>query len=216
MSVATKNPFAILDGTFYSFIILHLLIFFSPDDQDLDDAPQKEEEPTSPQPPAPSRGTAKSRGGGPAARAGKYYNRGGKTQAPKETPVAEEPANDNQRKCSSRLCPCIPYLLSQQPAPLVEAIVIVNAVMGGVVGGVIQAEVVLTTDTVRPGKRTSSPFLFDSLNLIIPTAIPTRRSTILGAETTATPSSRPRKPLPMTLPPKQPTAGVVLLPMVGV
>lgn len=94
---------------------------------------------------------------------------------------------------------------------------IVNAVVGGVVGGVIQAaKVVLTTDTARPGKRTSSPLVFDSLKLILPTAIPTRRSTILGAETTATPSSRPRKLLPMTLPPKQPTAGVVLLPMVGV
>jgi hypothetical protein len=99
----------------------------------------------------------------------------------------------------------------------VEAIVIANAVVGGVVGGAIQAvKVVLTTDTARPGKRTSSPLVIDSLKLILPTAIPTRRSTIRGAETTATPSSRLRKLLPMTLPPKQPTTGVVLLPMVGV
>jgi len=104
-----KKPFRHLGWYCFFLFLYYLSIFFSPDDQDLDDAPQKEEEPTSPQPPTPSRGAAKSRGGGPAARGGKYYNRGGKTQAPRETPAAEEPANDNQ-KCSSRLCPCIPYL----------------------------------------------------------------------------------------------------------
>ncbi|PPR06893.1 hypothetical protein CVT24_011583 [Panaeolus cyanescens] len=77
MSVATKNPFALLD----------------------DDAPEvapvveKKEAPA----PPPSRGTQKTRGG-PASRGGKYYARGGRPQASKDSPAAEDPAPEGQKK----------------------------------------------------------------------------------------------------------------------
>lgn len=59
-------------------------------------APKVEE--TAEPAPAPSRGNPK-KGGGPAARAGKYYARGGKPQTPESPAAAEDPASDNQRKC---------------------------------------------------------------------------------------------------------------------
>ena len=66
-----------------------------PDEESPETAPKVED---TPEPaPAPSRGNPK-KGGGPASRAGKYYSRGGKPQTP-ESPAAEDPASDNQRKC---------------------------------------------------------------------------------------------------------------------
>ncbi|KAF9056209.1 hypothetical protein BJ165DRAFT_1522149 [Panaeolus papilionaceus] len=79
MSVATKNPFALLD----------------------DDAPaaapvvEKKEAPAPP--PSATRGTQKTRGG-PASRGGKYYARGGKPPASKDSPVGEDPAPEGQKK----------------------------------------------------------------------------------------------------------------------
>jgi plasminogen activator inhibitor 1 RNA-binding protein len=95
MSVATKNPFAVLDGRSLSFIFLH----FSQLPDDVPVETKTEEPPTqTPVAQALARNTQKQRGGGPAARGGKYYPRGGKTQAPKET-TAEDPVAENQRKC---------------------------------------------------------------------------------------------------------------------
>lgn len=88
MSVATKNPFAILDAEDAS----------RPSSPA--PAPAKEEAP--PAPPAPTRGTQKPRGG-PAARGGKYYARGGAKSGPKDSGNLnqngiEEPPADGQRK----------------------------------------------------------------------------------------------------------------------
>ncbi|KAF8642329.1 hypothetical protein AX16_009598 [Volvariella volvacea WC 439] len=83
MSVATKNPFAILDAENAS-------DFSSP-------APAPKETAA---PPAPARGAQRSRGG-PAARGGKYYSRGGgnkSTPRDQNQSGAEEPPAEHQRK----------------------------------------------------------------------------------------------------------------------
>ncbi|KAI0322726.1 hypothetical protein OF83DRAFT_1092639 [Amylostereum chailletii] len=75
MSVATKNPFALLDD----------------DDSQPSTPPPATKKPEAPAPAAPA---AKPRG--PASRGGKYYSRGGKT--PRESQDAEEPAEDGGKK----------------------------------------------------------------------------------------------------------------------
>ncbi|KAJ7487651.1 hypothetical protein B0H11DRAFT_1103762 [Mycena galericulata] len=60
MSVATKNPFALLEA----------------EDSSRPSSPVSAPAPAAPEPPAPARGAQKPRGG-PAARGGKYYARGG-------------------------------------------------------------------------------------------------------------------------------------------
>ncbi|TFK41115.1 hypothetical protein BDQ12DRAFT_720825 [Crucibulum laeve] len=83
MSVATKNPFALLDDD-------------ASRPSSPPPAPAKE---AAPAPPAPARGSQKPRGG-PAARGGKYYARGGKS-APKDASQnlnAEEPVVDGQQR----------------------------------------------------------------------------------------------------------------------
>ncbi|KAF4622844.1 hypothetical protein D9613_001846 [Agrocybe pediades] len=79
MSVATRNPFALLD-----------------DDAPSAPAPVQKEETPAPAA-APARGAAnqKSRGG-PASRGGKYYSRGGKPSSKDATPVTEE--TEGQKK----------------------------------------------------------------------------------------------------------------------
>ncbi|KAF8640749.1 hypothetical protein AX17_000400 [Amanita inopinata Kibby_2008] len=72
MSVATKNPFAILDA----------------EDASRPSSPAPAPSKQASSPVAPSRGTQKSRGG-PASRGGKYYPRGGAKSAPRD-------ANQNQ------------------------------------------------------------------------------------------------------------------------
>ncbi|PPQ64397.1 hypothetical protein CVT26_002104 [Gymnopilus dilepis] len=82
MSVATKNPFALLD------------------DDDAGSAPEvvTKQEPTPAPAQAPRSATAqKTRGGGPASRGGKYYARGGKPAAKDTAPVTEESA-ETQKK----------------------------------------------------------------------------------------------------------------------
>ncbi|KXN89984.1 Transcription factor tau 55 kDa subunit [Leucoagaricus sp. SymC.cos] len=82
MSVATKNPFAILDA----------------DDASRPSTPAAPAPSNAaPQPPAATRGTQKSRG--PASRGGKYYARGGRP-GPRDSnqPQAEEPVTENERK----------------------------------------------------------------------------------------------------------------------
>jgi hypothetical protein len=125
MSVATKNPFAILDGLYpsLSFLFSHLISFFFTSPLHLyskythlhhrlptAEDPSRPSSPTPaapkeapPVPPAPSRGAQKPRGG-PAARGGKYYARGGAKSGIKESGNLnqngiEEPATDGQRKC---------------------------------------------------------------------------------------------------------------------
>ncbi|KAJ7706130.1 hypothetical protein B0H17DRAFT_1174986 [Mycena rosella] len=68
MSVATKNPFALLDDA---------------EDSSRPSSPVAAPAPAAPVPVAPPRGAQKPRGG-PAARGGKYYARGGKPVAPTE------------------------------------------------------------------------------------------------------------------------------------
>ncbi|KAF8216186.1 hypothetical protein K438DRAFT_1901859 [Mycena galopus ATCC 62051] len=61
MSVATKNPFALLEA----------------EDSSRPSSPVSAPAPAAPAPPAPARGAAQKPKGGPAARGGKYYARGG-------------------------------------------------------------------------------------------------------------------------------------------
>jgi len=83
MSVATRNPFALLDAE--------------------DSSPADSPAPAAPAPaeasPAPTRGTPKSRGG-PAARGGKYYQRGGgASKTPRENGAEESaPAGGDRPK----------------------------------------------------------------------------------------------------------------------
>ncbi|KAF8203614.1 hypothetical protein BJ912DRAFT_202823 [Pholiota molesta] len=82
MSVATKNPFALLD-----------------DDAPAVTAPVSKEEPA-PAPAPAARGTAQKSRGGPAARGGKYYQRGGKPKdaAPAVTEDSEGPKKSEARE----------------------------------------------------------------------------------------------------------------------
>ncbi|KAF9481389.1 hypothetical protein BDN70DRAFT_876355 [Pholiota conissans] len=82
MSVATKNPFALLD-----------------DDAPAVTAPVQKEEPA-PAPAPAARGTAQKSRGGPAARGGKYYARGGKPKdaAPAATEDSEAPKKFEARE----------------------------------------------------------------------------------------------------------------------
>ncbi|KAF8168058.1 hypothetical protein B0H34DRAFT_43580 [Crassisporium funariophilum] len=96
MSVVSKNPFALLDGTFSSHSSSNLPNQHLHTDDSSAPAPAVQKEAPAPVAPQPARGVPKSRGG-PAARGGKYYARGGKPQA---APAGEEPvaAADGQRK----------------------------------------------------------------------------------------------------------------------
>jgi len=85
MSVATKNPFALLDA----------------EDDSRPSTPPPAAAPQSPAPTAPARANQRSRGG--PARGGNYYSRGGGNKsAPKEQNLnqngVEEPAEEGQRK----------------------------------------------------------------------------------------------------------------------
>ncbi|KAF8912704.1 hypothetical protein CPB84DRAFT_451414 [Gymnopilus junonius] len=84
MSVATKNPFALLDE----------------DDSGVAPAVVAQQEPTpAPAPAARTTTNQKSRGG-PASRGGKYYARGGKPAAKDTTPATEE--TEGQKKSEGR------------------------------------------------------------------------------------------------------------------
>ncbi|KAG5648029.1 hypothetical protein DXG03_007064 [Asterophora parasitica] len=91
MSVATKNPFALLDAEGAS--------------RPASPAPAAAQAP--PAPPAPARGNQKPRGG-PAARGGKYYARGGankpaqKDANPNQNGVEEPVAGEGQRRFENR------------------------------------------------------------------------------------------------------------------
>jgi len=80
MSVATKNPFAILD-----------------DDQVSESSVPAEPAQADVPPPSNNRPNQKSRGG-PAARGGKYYARGGKSSIPGDEPTAAAAAVDDSQK----------------------------------------------------------------------------------------------------------------------
>jgi len=83
MSVATKNPFAILDA----------------EDASRPSTPPAAAKASPQAPPVPTRGTAKSRG--PASRGGKYYARGGAARGgarDSAQPQEDEPSTENQRK----------------------------------------------------------------------------------------------------------------------
>lgn len=79
MSVASRNPFALLEDD------------ASSRPSTPAPAPAKKETPAPA--PAPARGTQKPRGG-PAARGGRYYQRGAKTSAPRENQNGEAAAED--------------------------------------------------------------------------------------------------------------------------
>jgi len=80
MSVATKNPFAILD-----------------DDQVSESSQPEPAQADVPPLPSSNRSNQKSRGG-PAARGGKYYARGGKSSSPADEPAAAAAAVDDSQK----------------------------------------------------------------------------------------------------------------------
>ncbi|KAJ8455081.1 hypothetical protein ONZ45_g19058 [Pleurotus djamor] len=79
MSVATKNPFALLDDA---------------DNSRPSTPPPKAQEAPAP---AATRGQQKSRGG-PASRGGKYYNRGGARATPKDANGVDEVPGEGQRR----------------------------------------------------------------------------------------------------------------------
>jgi len=82
MSVATRNPFALLDA----------------EDASRPSTPPTSAKTATQSSSAPTRGTQKTRGG-PASRGGKYYPRGGaRSSGNPNQPLAEEPVTENQRK----------------------------------------------------------------------------------------------------------------------
>ncbi|KJA29197.1 hypothetical protein HYPSUDRAFT_61230 [Hypholoma sublateritium FD-334 SS-4] len=88
MSVATKNPFALLDGT-----------SSTAHDAPAAPAPVTKDEPA-PAPAAAARGTAQKSRGGPAARGGKYYPRGGKPKDAAAPAAADD--SEGQKKFEGR------------------------------------------------------------------------------------------------------------------
>jgi hypothetical protein len=110
MSVASVNPFAILDGLFTIFLssdrhLIHLIV--CTEDSSRPSTPPK---PVAPEPstqtqPA-TRGNQRGRGrGGPASRGGKYYQRGGtRGSGPRDAqPADEEPTEGLEKKCKMLL-----------------------------------------------------------------------------------------------------------------
>jgi len=82
MSVATKNPFAILD------------------DDEAPSAPVVQKQEPSPAASPAARGANQKSRGGPAARGGKYYARGGKPTSKDSAPLTEDP--EGQKKFEGR------------------------------------------------------------------------------------------------------------------
>ncbi|PCH33588.1 hypothetical protein WOLCODRAFT_22099 [Wolfiporia cocos MD-104 SS10] len=81
MSVASKNPFALLDEENAS--------------RAASPAPTSAPKQAAPAPTAPTRGAQRGRSG-PASRGGRYYQRGGKPTASRENQAAEEPAAEGE------------------------------------------------------------------------------------------------------------------------
>ena len=112
MSVATTNPFALLDGP--SLSPLPPPFFLTPPTDN--PSPPSSPPPSVPQPPVLSSNKPK------PARSGNYYPRGGVRSAPKvpQQPHQDDPAPDSQRKCKS-LSPSLslPSLVtSRQPSQI--------------------------------------------------------------------------------------------------
>lgn len=111
MSVATTNPFALLDGAF--FFLLHSLSLSHPP---ADNPSPPSSPPPAPQPPLSSSNKPK------PSRSGNYYPRGGARSAPKapQQPQLDDSAPDTHRKCKS-LSPSLslPSLVtSRQPSQI--------------------------------------------------------------------------------------------------
>ena len=104
MSVATNNPFSVLDGEFIPYLS-SIPISYLPDDASSRPSTPPPAAPSAPQksataPPAKQN----QRGKGPAARGGRYYSRGGATKGADAPTTAEEPAvgaEDTKRRCKS-------------------------------------------------------------------------------------------------------------------
>lgn len=102
MSVASKNPFALLDGEYRPFdrLIYPSSYPTSAEDSSRPATPPASKVPAAPQAPAAAnRGQQKTRGG-PAARGGKYYPRGGKPGPRDSAPVNEDVPVPEGKKCS--------------------------------------------------------------------------------------------------------------------
>ena len=106
MSVASKNPFALLDGMLCCASSPNLCSdhIISAEDSSRPATPAASKAQAAPQQaaqaPAANRNQQKTRGG-PAARGGKYYPRGGGKQGPKDSaPVNEDGPVPEGKKCA--------------------------------------------------------------------------------------------------------------------
>lgn len=153
MSVATKNPFALLDGPFSTLELPFYFSFSFSDDAPATPAPVKKEEPTAAPAAAAARGTATRGRGGPASRGGKYYPRGGKPQSKDASAPVTEDA-DATKKCASSFF-CIFSVNSHQilPQSTVASPVMETAPAAVVVAPPVEDVVVLSTGTRRLAKR---------------------------------------------------------------
>jgi hypothetical protein len=196
MSVATKNPFAILDGKFQS-DNPHRPSSFNFLDQ-LSEPSLPAEPPAEPTqvdvpPQNNNRPNQKSRGG-PAARGGKYYARGGKPSSLGDEPAAAAAVDDSQKKGIFSLLPFISLSNFTQPKVVEAGASEVGVAVKAVVKAVVMAAVekvavddVRTTSTVKLAKRTFSPYSLSLLLTSIP-ATPTRRFIKAGVATMAMPN----------------------------
>jgi hypothetical protein len=184
MSVATKNPFAILDGKFQSDDPPPIIFIQFLDDQAPEPSVPAEPAQADVPPPTNNRPNQKSRGG-PAARGGKYYARGGKSSSlGDEPPAAAAAVDDSQKKCiPSRLLSFVllPNYTQSKLLAMVEAGA--SEEVGVAVEKVAVVDVP-TTSTVKLAKRTFSPYSLTLLLTPIP-ATPTRRLIKAGAATMA-------------------------------
>lgn len=122
MSVATRNPFAILDGQ--SFFLLLPLIPHPPPPEDDARPPSPPPSAAPDLPPQQPSASAKRARGGPAARGGRYYQRGGSRQnTDRDPPSSEDPPvapDAKQRRCPS-LSPFVPSPSHPPPQPMASA-----------------------------------------------------------------------------------------------
>jgi hypothetical protein len=127
--------------------------------------------------------------GGPAARGGRYYARGGKPSSPGDEPAAAA-ADDSQKKCSlfsSSFCSLSNFTQSKVLVKVEAGAPEVGVAVKVAVEKVAVVDVP-TTSTVKLGKRTFPPYSPSLLLTPIP-ATPTRRFIKAGVATMAMPNS---------------------------
>jgi len=188
MSVATKNPFAVLEGG-PVLCLFQSIQLISPEDSSSRPSSPPAAPPAIPAksstPPA-ARGNQRERGKGPASRGGRYYPRGGGANKPADAtrdPAAtttEEPAagaEGTKRRCKSLLPPASPFLPHPPSVLIITRTRVIaphqsmaNARMAGaeVAAVAAVAEAAPLTDTVPPARRKTPPLFFFPLSLTFP------------------------------------------------